>query len=143
MLAATVHDFAVRSRGRSCLLRTMELTFTTVNLSAPEPAVLARFYEKLLGWKITVEEPEWVLMRDPAGGVGLAFQSETHYTRPTWPAGNGDQQMMMHLEIRVDDLDSAGAHARDCGATLAEFQPQDDVRVYLDPAGHPFCLWLG
>lgn len=21
------------------------------------------------------------------------------------------------------------------------FQPQDDVRVYLDPAGHPFCLF--
>ncbi len=21
-------------------------------------------------------------------------------------------------------------------------QPQDDVRVYLDPAGHPFCLFV-
>jgi catechol 2,3-dioxygenase-like lactoylglutathione lyase family enzyme len=121
----------------------MRLTLTTVNLSAPDPAGLARFYEKLLGWKITVEEPEWVLMRDPDGGVGLAFQSETDYARPTWPAGPGDQQMMMHLEIRVDDLDKAAAHARECGATPAEFQPQDDVRVYLDPAGHPFCLWLG
>jgi len=25
---------------------------------------------------------------------------------------------------------------------LADFQPHDDVRVYLDPAGHPFCLWV-
>jgi Glyoxalase-like domain len=24
----------------------------------------------------------------------------------------------------------------------AEFQPQEDVRVYLDPAGHPFCLYV-
>ena len=23
---------------------------------------------------------------------------------------------------------------------LADFQPQDDVRVLLDPDGHPFCL---
>ncbi|NJC68569.1 VOC family protein [Planosporangium thailandense] len=119
------------------------LTFTTVNISAPDPGALARFYERLLGWHITVEEPDWVLMRAPDGGVGLAFQTETDYVRPGWPAGPTDQQMMMHLEIRVDDLDSAGAHARACGATLADHQPQEDVRVYLDPAGHPFCLWLG
>ena len=25
---------------------------------------------------------------------------------------------------------------------LAGFQPQQDVRVHLDPAGHPFCLFL-
>ena len=26
------------------------------------------------------------------------------------------------------------------GATLAEHQPQEHVRVLLDPVGHPFCL---
>ena len=51
--------------------------------------------------------------------------------------------MQLHLEIKVDDLDGALAFALECGATVAEFQPQDDVRVCLDPAGHPFCLWLG
>jgi hypothetical protein len=50
--------------------------------------------------------------------------------------------MMLHLDLQVDDLDAAGAHALACGATLASHQPQDDVRVYLDPAGHPFCLFL-
>ena len=50
--------------------------------------------------------------------------------------------MAMHLDIEVDDLDAAGAAAKAAGATLAEFQPQDDVRVWLDPAGHPFCLFL-
>jgi len=119
------------------------LTLTTVNISAPDPGALARFYRDLLGWRVAAEEPGWVLLRDPAGGVGISVQSETHYTRPAWPAGPGDPQMMMHLEIRVDDLEAAGAHARACGATLAAFQPQDDVRVWLDPAGHPFCLWLG
>jgi hypothetical protein len=49
---------------------------------------------------------------------------------------------MMHLEIRVDELASALAHAVECGATVADHQPQDDVRVCLDPSGHPFCLWL-
>jgi hypothetical protein len=36
----------------------------------------------------------------------------------------------------------ASAHAVAAGATMAKFQPQDDVRVHLDPAGHPFCLFL-
>ena len=49
---------------------------------------------------------------------------------------------MLHLDILVDGLDAAGAHALEAGAVLASYQPQDDVRVYLDPAGHPFCLFV-
>lgn len=49
--------------------------------------------------------------------------------------------MMMHLDVAVDDLESASSYAGSLGATLADYQPQDDVRVYLDPAGHPFCLF--
>jgi catechol 2,3-dioxygenase-like lactoylglutathione lyase family enzyme len=118
------------------------LTLTTVNIGAPDPGALARFYQRLLGWEIKAEEPNWVLLKAPDGGVGLSFQTESSYVRPTWPAGPSDQQMMMHLEVRVDDLEGAAAHANACGATLADYQPQEDVRVYLDPAGHPFCLWL-
>jgi catechol 2,3-dioxygenase-like lactoylglutathione lyase family enzyme len=121
------------------------LVLSTVNLSASDPAALARFYARLLGWSVAteVEEPDWVIVRDPTGGVGVSCQREPDYRRPTWPAAADHQQMMMHLEIRVDDLDSALAHALGCGAVLAEHQPQDDVRVCLDPDGHPFCLWLG
>jgi len=50
--------------------------------------------------------------------------------------------MQLHLDIEVDDLEAAGAHAAATGAVLADLQPQEDVRVYLDPAGHPFCLWV-
>ena len=50
--------------------------------------------------------------------------------------------MMLHLEVRVTDLPGALEHALACGARLAAVQPQDDVRVCLDPDGHPFCLWL-
>jgi Glyoxalase-like domain len=80
--------------------------------------------------------------RPPDGGHSLNFQTEPLYVHPVWPAGPGDQQMMMHLEIKVDDLEAGVAHAVAQGAVLADFQPQDDVRVCLDPAGHPFCLVL-
>ena len=118
------------------------LTLTTVNIAAPDPGALARFYSRLLGWDIRAEEPDWVILDAPDGGVSLSFETESNYVRPTWPHGPGDQHMMLHLEIRVEDLPAAVEHALSVGAELAEYQPQDDVRVCLDPAGHPFCLWL-
>jgi catechol 2,3-dioxygenase-like lactoylglutathione lyase family enzyme len=118
-------------------------TLTATVLDAPDARELAAFYQRLLGWPIGRDEPDWVTLRPPGGGAGLSFQTEKAYARPTWPAGPGDQQMMMHLDIEVDDLEAAGAHAVAAGAVLAEYQPQEDVRVYLDPAGHPFCLWVG
>ena len=118
------------------------LTVTGTNIDAPDANVLADFYRRLLGWETRVEEPGWVILRPPEGGQTLSFQTEERYVRPVWPAGPGDQQMMMHLEIKVDDLEASVAHAVAQGATLARFQPQDDVRVCLDPAGHPFCLFL-
>jgi predicted enzyme related to lactoylglutathione lyase len=103
---------------------------------------LAAFYQRLLGWSVEQDEPDWVKLRAPGGGPGLSFQTEAAYRRPTWPSGAGDQQMMVHLDIAVDDLNAAGAHASAAGAVLAQYQPQDGVRVYLDPAGHPFCLFV-
>jgi len=119
------------------------LELTTVNIGAPDPGALARFYADLLGWEIRAEESDWVVLKNPGGGATLSFQTESSYARPVWPAGPGEQQMMLHLEIRVEDLESAAAHAIGCGATLADCQPQHDVRVCFDPVGHPFCLWLG
>jgi catechol 2,3-dioxygenase-like lactoylglutathione lyase family enzyme len=111
-------------------------------LDGPDARELAGFYQRLLGWEAAEDEPEWVMLRAPGGGAGLSFQTERAYVPPVWPAGAGDPQMSMHLDIEVDDLAAAGARAIGAGATLAEFQPQEDVRVYLDPAGHPFCLFL-
>lgn len=118
------------------------MTLSTVVLGAPDAGALADFYRRLLGWTVERAEPDWVKLSPPDGGTALSFQTEETFVRPTWPAGPGDQQMMIHLDIKVDDLDTAGAHAVAAGAVLADHQPQDDVRVYLDPAGHPFCLWI-
>jgi Glyoxalase-like domain len=47
---------------------------------------------------------------------------------------------MMHFDFQVGDLDAAVSDAVALGAALAETQPQANVRVLIDPAGHPFCL---
>ncbi len=113
-----------------------------VVLDSPDARELAAFYQRLLGWSVVEDKPDWVMLGAPAGGPGLSFQTESRYVRPVWPAGPGDPQMSVHLDIHVTDLDEAGAHAEKAGATKAGYQPQKDVRVYLDPAGHPFCLFL-
>jgi catechol 2,3-dioxygenase-like lactoylglutathione lyase family enzyme len=117
------------------------MKLTAVVLGTPDASKLGAFYRELLGWQARADEPGWMALAAP-GGAGLSFQEETGHVPPVWPAGPDDQQMMMHLDIEVEDLAAAGAHAIRCGATLADYQPQEHVRVYLDPAGHPFCLWI-
>jgi predicted enzyme related to lactoylglutathione lyase len=121
---------------------TPTLTLAAAVLDAPDAGELADFYRQLLGWTAEEDSPDWVTLRSPEGTARLSFQTERDYVRPVWPAANGDQRMMAHLDIEVDDLEAAREHAVRVGAVVAEFQPQDDVRVCLDPAGHPFCLFL-
>lgn len=114
----------------------------TVCIDCADAHEMAAFYGRLLGWEVTASEPDWVLMRDPRGGVGLSFQAERDYRAPTWPERPDAQDKMLHLDLRVDDLDAAVTHAVACGARVADHQPQPRVRVLLDPAAHPFCLFL-
>jgi catechol 2,3-dioxygenase-like lactoylglutathione lyase family enzyme len=114
-----------------------------VVLEAPDARALARFYSELLGWPIEKEGPEEAAIAPEDGVAYLAFQTSPGYVPPVWPEREGAQQMMAHLDFEVSDLDAAVAHAVELGARLADYQPQNDVRVLLDPAGHPFCLYLG
>jgi catechol 2,3-dioxygenase-like lactoylglutathione lyase family enzyme len=114
-----------------------------VVLDAPDASELAHFYQQLLGWRLYKDSAEWAtLAPDDTSGYNLAFQREPNYVRPVWPSRPGEPLMMLHLDIQVDDLDDATAYAVSVGAQVAEFQPQHDVRVCYDPAGHPFCLYV-
>ena len=66
------------------------------------------------------------------------------YEPPVWPEASGAQTKMLHFEMQADDVAAAVAHAVACGATEAPDQPPDrdpaQLRVMLDPAGHPFCV---
>ncbi len=113
-------------------------------LSTRDAAALASFYERLLGFTRTADEPDWVKLFDPAApSHELSFHEDVEYVPPIWPSRSGKQLIMLHLDIATDDLEAAVAFAIECGATQAEFQPQEDVRVMFDPDGHPFCLFPG
>jgi len=109
-------------------------------VEAPDPEALARFYSRLLDWPVVHAEPGTAVLKPPQDGVYLVFQLAADYVPPAWPPVPGQPRTMMHLDIEVADLDAAMADALALGARIAEFQPQEHVRVLLDPAGHPFCL---
>lgn len=111
-------------------------------IEAPDPGALARFYAELLDWPVVHEEQGTAIIAPPQGGVFLVFQQADDYRAPVWPPVDGAQRPMMHLDFQVGDLESAVADAVALGATLASAQPQENVRVLLDPTGHPFCLCL-
>ncbi|WP_248959720.1 VOC family protein [Sphaerisporangium perillae] len=112
-----------------------------VVLEAPDARELALFYSRLLGWEIAKQSPEDAAIGPPEGVAYIAFQTSAGYVPPVWPAEEGAQRMTMHLDFEVVDLPAAVAHALELGAREADHQPQDNVRVLLDPAGHPFCLY--
>ncbi|GAA1689160.1 VOC family protein [Glycomyces endophyticus] len=125
------------------------LSLTSITVTAPDPRALADFYARLLGTEVAVSEPPgadeppeagWAQVR--TDGPTLNFEYERHWQAPVWPAAPGRPHATQHLDVHVDDLPVAVAHAVEQGARLADFQPQDDVRVLFDPAGHPFCLFL-
>jgi predicted enzyme related to lactoylglutathione lyase len=113
-----------------------------VAIETDDPAALARFYSELLGWRIAHEEPGTTVLATPQGSSFLVFQQAAGYTPPVWPPVDGEQRPMMHLDFQVDDLDTSVAEAVALGASLLTEQPQPNVRVLADPAGHPFCLCL-
>ena len=131
------------------------IRWTGVCLDCRDAEEMAAFYGALLGWEVTARDSTdtrmggagWIAMTDPNGGVGLLFQAEDWYEAPVWPEEPNTQAKMIHLEMAVDDVEAAVAAAVAAGARPALHQPvdrpQDELRVMLDPAGHPFCLFAG
>jgi predicted enzyme related to lactoylglutathione lyase len=112
--------------------------FPTIAIDCPDPDALARFYGAMLDWKVDATPYGAVVRADD--GQCISFERVEGYTPPQWPGQETPQQM--HLDLVVDDLDVAEAEVLRLGATKHEHQPGTGYRVFLDPAGHPFCLCL-
>lgn len=106
----------------------------------PDPGRLATFYAGLLGWEVKADG-DWFEIRPPDGSNCICFQQVADYRPPQWPGQEIPQQL--HLDVDVDDLDAAEPEVLALGATKAAHQPGTSFRVFLDPAGHPFCLCRG
>ncbi len=134
-------------------------TLSQVVLDCTDVRLLAEFYRQLLGltYRPGDEPPapgepdprgsDWLVLRNAASGTQLAFQQMAELPEPTWP--DPSQPQMLHLDLTVptaDDLQAQHARALALGARLLldRFDdPQEPLYVYADPAGHPFCIFVG
>jgi catechol 2,3-dioxygenase-like lactoylglutathione lyase family enzyme len=112
--------------------------FAFTVLDCPDPRTAAEFYQALTGAPIVRTEDDWYQLAAEPGGVALAFQLAPDHIPPKWPDPEHPQQF--HLDLDVADLDEAEAQVLAIGARKHEHQPGTTFRVFLDPAGHPFCL---
>ncbi|HET9128229.1 MAG TPA: VOC family protein [Propionibacteriaceae bacterium] len=112
--------------------------YPNVVIDCPDAAALGRFYANLLDWKLETDAG-WADIRADNGNC-ISFQQVEDYLPPDWPGQLSPQQM--HLDVLVDDLDTAEGEVLKIGATKPDHQPGTSFRVFLDPAGHPFCLCL-
>lgn len=115
-------------------------SFGVVALDCREPRSLAAFYSAILGVPVEHADEEWVKLA-AVGGVALAFQLAPDHVAPQWPDPRHPQQL--HLDFYAPDLDAAERQVLAIGGRKHEHQPGTDFRVFLDPAGHPFCLCQG
>lgn len=113
-----------------------------VVLDSDDADGLSAFYERLLGWTRFPGEEFTTLANVEQKGfpTWITFQQVDDYVPPVWPATPDKQQQMAHLDFHVEDVAEGVRHALACGATLSEVQLEEEWRVMLDPAGHPFCI---
>jgi hypothetical protein len=129
-----------------------------VVLDCTDARVLAEFYRRLLGLRYRPgDEPpapgepdpagqDWLVLRDTAGNASMAFQQVAALPGATWPEGPIPQQL--HLDMTVPtaaELDVQHERALALGARLLHDRSDDaeePLRVYADPAGHPFCIFV-
>ncbi len=119
---------------------------------------LAEFYRALLGFTYRPgDEPppagepdpnaaDWLVLRNPAGGAALAFQPVAELPTVTWPEGPVPQQAHLDLTVAsIAELDAEHERVLGLGATLlldGVDDPQEPIRIYADPAGHPVCIFV-
>jgi len=133
-------------------------TLRQVVLDTMDARGLAEFYRQLLGLRYRPgDEPvaagrpdplgqDWLVLEGPSVPGKLAFQQVPYLPEVTWPAGPHPQ--MLHLDLTVgtpSELDRQHERALALGAKLLSDRSDDEeepLRVYADPAGHPFCIFV-
>ena len=112
-------------------------TWQAVVIDCPDSDALAAFYEQLLGMIRVQHDDGWISIGDAPDRPAIAFQQVKDFEPPQWPGQDRPQQM--HVDVKVKDLDIAEEQVLQLGATSMD-SGSGTFRVYLDPAGHPFCL---
>ena len=120
----------------------MRINHQVVVFDAADLAGESAFWAAVLGGTVDAEDDWHTIYVD--GQPRMSVQLAPGHVPPEWPDGTPQQ---IHLDLYVDDVKAAHDEVTSLGAKL--LKPGDDTesaegyQVYVDPAGHPFCLcWV-
>jgi catechol 2,3-dioxygenase-like lactoylglutathione lyase family enzyme len=127
--------------------------FRQVVLDTPDVRRLGDFYRDLLGFayregnETPQPDEDWLVIVDPVGGRRIAFQKVDSLPPTTWPDDDVAQQAHFDLTVAdTEELNEQHHRVLTLGATLRldrSDDPEEALRVYADPDGHLFCLFVG
>ncbi len=133
-------------------------TLRQVVLDCTDARSLAEFYRRLLGltYRPGDEPPEngavderggdWLVLRTPGDVPQQAFQQVSRLPAATWPDGPVPQQLHLDMTVvSVEELEAQHQRVLRLGGRLLYDRgddPEEPLRVYADPAGHPFRIFV-
>ena len=116
----------------------MRINYRVVVFDAAELAPESAFWAGVLGGTVDAADDWHMVLVDGTPAVGVQLAPD--HVAPDWPHGSPQQ---IHLDLWVDDIETAHAEVTALGAKLLQAndpESEDNFQVYADPAGHPFCL---
>jgi predicted enzyme related to lactoylglutathione lyase len=117
----------------------MSIRVQAIDIDANDPSALAGFWEALLGWRRTHEEPDEVVLEPPVGSPEDGVVPDLLFLRV--PEGK-QAKNRLHFDLRPDDQAAEVARAESLGARRVSVGQGDDVTwvVLADPEGNEFCI---
>lgn len=117
----------------------MSLRWDSIVVDCTDPGPLARWWAELLGWRITFEEPDEVVLEPPEGSPEDGHTPALLFT-PVPEAKTIKNRL--HIDLRPDDHSAEVARAESLGARRVDVgQTGEESWVVLaDPEGNEFCI---
>ncbi|WP_104091693.1 VOC family protein [Arthrobacter sp. GMC3] len=117
----------------------MSIRIQSMSVDTTNPADLARFWQAALGWRITEEDPDEVVLEPPAGSREDDVVPDILFLKvPEEKAGKN----RLHLDLRPEDQAAEVARLEALGARRVNVGQGSDVTwvVLADPHGNEFCV---
>ena len=117
----------------------MGIRIQAIDIDSSDPGALARFWEAALGWRITYEEPDEVVLEPPAGSAEEGVVPDLLFLKV--PEGKSVKNRL-HLDLRPENRDAEVSRLEALGARRVDIgQGSEGTWVVLaDPEGNEFCV---
>lgn len=117
----------------------MSLRVQCICIDAQNPGSLASFWEAVLGWRRTEEEPDEIVLEPPAGSAEDGIVPDLLFLKvPEEKSGKN----RLHLDLRPDDQRAEVERLEELGAVRVDVgQTAEATWIVLgDPEGNEFCV---